>query len=79
MGALCDNIALVMAGLPSGSTNASVSHSQSTCMTQSSGILILPPVQVGDPYIPQFLIYMYSFHYNGKYYMSGHVHEHHTC
>ena len=55
MGDLCDNIGLVMACLPRGSTNASVSRSQS--MTQPSGIPILSPVlfmHVGDPYILNF-------------------------
>ena len=55
MGDLCDNIGLVMACLPRGSTNASVSRSQS--MTQPSGIPILSPVlfmHVSDPYILNF-------------------------
>ena len=54
---LCNNIGLVLACPPCGSTNASASPSQN--MTQPSGIPILSPVlfmHVGDPYIPPFNI-----------------------
>ena len=50
VGDFCDNIGLVLACLPRGSTNASASPSQ--YMTQPSGIPILSPVpfmHVGDP------------------------------
>ena len=52
---LCDNIGLMLACLPSGSTD--VTASASLYMTQPSGIPILSPVlfmHVGDPYILPF-------------------------
>ena len=55
VGHLCDNIGLVLACLPSGTT--SVAGSPGCYMTQPSGIPILSPVlfmHVGDPYIPPF-------------------------
>ena len=51
-GYLCNNIGLVLACLPSGTTG--VTGSPSCYMTQPSGIPILSPVlfmHVGDPYI----------------------------
>ena len=53
VGDLCDNIGLVLAFLPTGTTG--VAGSPSRYMTQPSGIPILSPVlfmHVGDPYIP---------------------------
>ena len=55
LGYLCDNIGLVLACLPSGTTGVTGSPSQ--YMTQPSGFPILSPVlfmHVGDPYIPPF-------------------------
>ena len=57
LGYLCDNIGLMLACLPSGSTNATGSPSR--YMTQPSGIPILSPVlfmHVGDP--EELLIYL---------------------
>ena len=56
MGCLCDNIGLILACLPSGSTD--VTASASRYITKPSRIPILSPVlfmHVGDPYIPPFL------------------------
>ena len=55
LGYLCDNIGLILACLPSGSTDATASASR--YITKPSGIPILSPVlfmHVGDPYIPPF-------------------------
>ena len=55
LGYLCDNIGLILACLPSGSTD--VTASASRYITKPSGIPILSPVlfmHVGDPYIPPF-------------------------
>ena len=57
LGYLCDNIGLILACLPSGSTDATASASR--YITKPSGIPILSPVlfmHVGDPYIPPFKI-----------------------
>ena len=67
LGYLCDNIGLILACLPSGSTD--VTASASWYITKPSGIPILSPVlfmRVGDPYIPlfkfeEFLIYLSRF------------------
>ena len=64
MGYLCDNIGLILACPPSGSTD--VTASASWYITKPSGIPILSPVlfmRVSDPYIPlfkfeEFLIYL---------------------
>ena len=55
VGYLCDNIGLILACLPSGSTD--VTASDSRYITKPSGIPILSPVlfiRVGDPYILRF-------------------------
>ena len=54
LGYLCDNIVLVLACLPSGSTDVTASPSRYDQATQDP---ILSPVffmHVGDPYIPPF-------------------------
>ena len=64
LGYLCDNIGLILACPPSGSTD--VTASASWYITKPSGIPILSPVlfmRVSDPYIPpfkfeEFLIYL---------------------
>ena len=67
MGYLCDNIGLILACLPSGSTD--VTASASRYITKPSRIPILSPVlfmHVGDPYIPpflEFLIYLFYKNY----------------
>ena len=59
MGYLCDNVGLVLACHPSGSTD--VTALRSSYMTQPSGIPILSPVlfmHLGDPYIPPFSLFL---------------------
>ena len=55
VGYFCNNIGLVLACLPGGTTG--VTGSPSRYMTQPPGIPILSPIlfmHVGDPYIPPF-------------------------
>ena len=65
VGYLCDNIGLILACLPSGSTD--VTASARRYITNPSGIPILSPVlfmRVDDPYNPPFKFEEYLFTYS---------------
>ena len=81
VGYLCNNVELMLACLPSGSTDVTASPSQ--YMTQLSGIPILSPVlfmHVGDSYIPLFkigriLIYLSHLLFNRQVYSNLSIRE----